>query len=168
MQAKRKKPQNPASVRLLGWLLIIEALLIIVLTLNMLFKHWVFIISWRALLQDFQAIWRMIVDADPGSLSDERIIYALLAVPFLFGAAFLATFCGLTFSRRWRATWGAAVFTQVSLLTSSVLLYFFFKPTQAYVMMLIGIIMTLLLNNGAVKATFLKEYQQPPAKEVAP
>ena len=83
-----KGQERPRLIIFLMVLLMLQAPLLLILGLNLLTKHWDFLLSWSVFWTDLQESISL-VQTTPGILVDDEILfYDLLAYAFmLFGAA---------------------------------------------------------------------------------
>ena len=154
----RKKPETvkghsprmkPRTIGILTWLLLLEAVIMFVLgvyhfSLNdgpFLLSQWLTDLFSGKVVSFQDLVYKLIDNAVTLGLQSALIESVAL---FLLTILTLSTVYG--FIRSWRIAWTQAIFVQGASLAIALILYFQSKPTHIFLMMVIGIFMTLYLN----------------------
>jgi hypothetical protein len=152
----KEKQRRPRLVSILTILLLLQTPLLIFLGLNLLTDHWSFLTSWPLFWAELQAAFKLVVET-PGELAqDEVLIFDLVAFLVLLIAAGAALVAGLTFPRGKAVAWIFGLLAQIGTLISGIGLYFIYRPSQAYWLLVVGVTMVLYLNYKNVRQWFLQ------------
>ena len=144
-----KHPTRPRTYGILIWLLVLEAVIMFVLgvyhfSLN---KGPALLSQWLTDLFHGEVV--SLADL-AHKLSDQAVTQGLRSALNESIALFLLTILALStaygFIRSWRIAWTQAISVQGVTLTIALILYFQSKPLHIYLLMLIGIFMTVYLN----------------------
>jgi len=148
--------KRPRLITFLMVLLLLQAPLLLFLGLNLLTKHWDFLLSWSVFWTDLKESISL-VQTTPGILvEDEILFYDLLAYAILLFGAVGSFVAGLAFHRGKPFVWMMSLLAQIVTLGCGIGLYFIHAPTQAYWLMAYGILMVLYLNYSDVRQWFLQ------------
>jgi hypothetical protein len=150
-----QKREKPRLIGILTVLLILQAPIILFLGLNLLTRHWTFLISWDVFWSDIQEAFELVLHT-PGIMEgDEVLLYSVTAFAVLVVSAGTALCSGLIFNRGGVFPWILSLITQIGILVTGIVLYFIYKPSLAYWLIAMGILMVLYLNYGDVREWFL-------------
>ena len=150
------KQSRPPLITILTILLVLQTPALIFLGLNLLTDRWSFLASWTAFWIELQAAVAIVL-ATPGELvHNEVLFYDMIAFIILIISGVTSFVAGLTFVRGRAITWILSLMAQIGTLISAIGLYIIHQPSQAYWLLLIGIIMVLYLNYGEVRQWFLQ------------
>lgn len=150
------KQERPRMITLLTVLLLLETLLILFLGLNLLTDHWTFLFSWPVFWEEMQQAYFLVVSTPGEMASDEILFYHVIAFAVLTISAGLTLISGLSFNRGGAVPWIMSLLGQIALLVTGIGLYFIDRPSQAYWLLVAGILMVLYLNYGEVRQWFLQ------------
>jgi hypothetical protein len=157
----KEKQRRPRLIPILTVLLTLQSPLLIFLGLNLLTNRWAFLISLPQFLDELQAAFSLVL-LTPGEYARSEIIfYDVFSFAVLLISAVFALIAGLTFYRGKALTWILALIAQIGTLASGIGLYFIHQPPQAYWLLVLGIIMVMYLNYGAVRQWFLQSIEEP-------
>lgn len=153
---KNEKIKRPRLITFLSVLLIVQAPFVLFIALNLLTDRWTFLLSWPVFWVDVQEAFSM-VRHTPGLVEGEEILfYNVIAFGLLSGAAGFALFSGLTFHSGSVFSWLFSLIAQMITLLTGIGLYFIYRPTQAYWLIAVSILLVLYLNYGEVRQWFLR------------
>jgi hypothetical protein len=151
-----EKQTRPPLITILTILLVVQTPILIFLALNLLTDRWSFLASWSAFWIELKTA-AAIVLATPGEfVHDEVLVYDIIAFVILIISGVTSFLSGLTFTRGRAISWILSLMAQIGTLLSAVGLYIIHQSSQAYWLLLIGIIMVLYLNYGEVRQWFLQ------------
>lgn len=153
------KQERPRMITLLTVLLLLETLLILFLGLNLLTDHWTFLFSWPVFREEMQQAYFMVIST-PGEMEgDEILFYNVIAFAVLTISAGSTLISGLSFRSGGAVSWIMGLLGQIGLLMTGIGLYFIYRPSQAYWLLVAGILMVLYLNYEDVRQWFLQSEQ---------
>lgn len=151
-----KERERPRLIPILSVLLLLQAPLILFLGLNLLTNHWAFLISWSVFWEDVRQAFTLML-ATPGvTVVNEVPFFDLVGFAVLLFSAFASIVAGLNFRKGAAFSWVLSLITQIGTLFTGIGLYFIHKPSQAYWLMGIGILMVIYLNYANVRRWFLQ------------
>jgi hypothetical protein len=146
---------RPRLTALLTVLLLLQAPLLVLLGLNLLTNHWAFLTPWPSIWAELEAAIMLIQSSGQITL-DDVLFYDVIAFAVLVFSAVMALIAGATFHRGQAITWVLGLLTQIGTLVSGLGLYFVHKPSQAYWLLVMGVVMVLYLNYGDLSQWFLR------------
>ena len=152
----KDKQVRPRLIAILTVLLLLQAPLLIFLGLNLLTDRWSFLTSWPRFWTELQAAFSLVLQTPGEYARDEVLFYDVLAFAILVISAGLSLIAGLTFNRGKAVTWMMGLLAQIGTLLSGLGLYFIHRPSQAYWLLLMGVIMVMYLNYGDIRQWFLQ------------
>ena len=151
-----QKQERPRLITLLTILLLLQALLLLFLGLNLMADHWTFLLSWNVFMRELGDDFQLVLNT-PGEIArDEILFYNSVAFVILVIAASVSLIAGITFNRGGAMTWILSQIAQIATLVTGIGLYLIHRPSQAYWLMAIGVLMVLYLNYGDVRQWFLQ------------
>lgn len=150
------KQRRPRLISILTIFLLLQAPVLVFLGLNLLTDRWSFLTSWPVFWGELQSAFKLVVET-PGEIArDEVLIYDLVAFLILVSSAGVSLVAGLTFPRGKAVAWILGLIAQIGTLGSGIGLYFIHRPSQAYWLLGVGVIMVLYLNYHNVRQWFLQ------------
>jgi len=156
-----QKHERPRLIPILSVLLLLQAPLILFLGLNLLTNHWTFLISWSVFWADIQEAFALMLDTPGVTVANEVPLFDLVGFAILLFSAGTSIIGGLTFRKGAAFSWVLSLMAQIGTLLTGIGLYFIHKPSQAYWLIVIGILMTIYLNYANVRRWFLQSREVP-------
>ena len=153
---QEKVQERPRLITFLMVLLLLQAPLLLFLGLNLLTKHWDFLLSWTVFSDELKDSISLVLTTPGILVGDEILFYDLLVYIILLFGAVVSFVAGLMFHRGKPFVWVMSLIVQVVTLGCGIGLYFIHAPTQAYWLMAYGILMVLYLNYSDVRQWFLQ------------
>jgi hypothetical protein len=151
-----QKQERPRLITLLTLLLLLQGPLILIVGLNLLTDHWTFLFSWSLFWAELQEAFFLVIST-PGEIrADEILFYNVVGFAILVLAALASFFSGVTFNRGAAISWIMGLVSQIATLVTGIGLYLIYKPSHAYWLLVIGILMVLYLNYDDVRQWFLQ------------
>ena len=156
MPLSEKKQERPRLIDILAIVLLLQAPVLVFFGLNLLTNHWTFLYSWTVFWQDISDAFAGVMNT-PGEIQrSEVVLYDAVGFGVLAFSAGTALFAGLRFKHGSVFVWVMSLVTQIGTLVTGIGLYVIHRPSQAYWIMAVGILMVLYLNYEEVRQWFLQ------------
>jgi hypothetical protein len=160
IEIRQKKPR---LVPLLGIFLLLEAVVLVIIGLNLFTDDFAFLGSWNTFTAALREAFQL-VTGTPGDIeSSETLLYDVIAAVILVITAGASLIAGGLFFRASAFAWILSLLVQISTLILGIALYWIYKPNQVYALLVVGALMVFYLNNTDVREWFL--YPESPAEE---
>lgn len=152
----KEKQHRPRLIPILTVLLVLQLPVLTFLGLNLLTNRWSFLRSWPRFWLEFRGALALFLQTPGEYARDEILFYDVMLFAVLESAGVLALLAGLIFYRGKPIAWILGLLAQIGTLVSGLALYFLHQPSQAYWLLVLGIIMVMYLNYGDVRQWFLQ------------
>jgi hypothetical protein len=152
----KEKQRRPRLISILTIFLLLQTPLLIFLGLNLLTDHWSFLTSWPLFWAELKAAFSIVVGTPGEMAQDEMLIFDLVVFLVLVSAASVSLVAGLIFPRGKTSAWILGLMAQIFTLISGIVLYYIYRPPQAFWLLGMGAIMVLYLNYKNVRQWFLQ------------
>jgi len=166
---KRKSIERPRLVTILGWMLLLQAGMMLVLSLY----HFVISMGGDLFVDLLEFLFASVEDTLVHQLTlseftgrllenttREGLMQALVESAALFLLTILALIAAVGFFRLWRNAWVIAVFVQAVVLGIGLTLYFTINPVHIYLLLISGVFMVFYLNYADVRSAFQKKTEE--------
>jgi magnesium-transporting ATPase (P-type) len=161
MSAKADRPpRRPGQVTILGWLLLLQALILLGIGIyHFAITHFAPILLWEW-IRSFVGTTSEPLTAQRflaelfSRAATQKVLTTLIESLVLFWLTLLTLVTALGFFSLWRFAWLLAVFIQGSTMGLALIIYFVKKPVHIYLLMLWGIFMVIYLYLPGVRQAF--------------
>src|SRR6056297_2939484 len=107
------KIHKPRLISLLTVFLLLQVPGLVFVGLNLLTKHWTFLVSFSVLWADIQEAFRLALETPGEVVGDEILLFNLIGFFVLLLGSGAALFAGLTFRRGRPMAWIMSLFAQI-------------------------------------------------------
>ncbi len=151
-----QKQERPRLIPLLVILLLIQVPVLVILSLNLITDQWTFLFSWPVFWEEIKSAFLLVIQFPGEMAEDAYILYSVVAFAVLFIGAGCGLISGILLHKGGVFAWIMGLLAQIITLGTGIVLYIVYQPTQAYWLILIGILMVLYLNDSGVRQWLLQ------------
>lgn len=151
---------RPRIVKLLNFFLFLQMPVMVLIGLNLLTDHWSFLGSWPVFWDELKTAYLLVIQTPGELINGETLFYEVVAFAVLVFSAATALIAGMIFPRGKPTAWILSLIAQIYALLCGIALYLISRPSQAYWLIAVGIIMVMYLNYAEVRQWFLHTDEQ--------